>query len=209
MRTRDPSYVTAVLEAGAEPGIRHPVAKTYVLHEACSFPERSVLEPLIARVPDLDATDAEGITALHVCGVANQGALVLLLLEAGADPSPRTTRGARSRTATSTGTRGSSTSGPPPNAPPWSRGSRPAGSRSTRAPEGHPAAAGSLSCSSACVVTHRRPATNRPSTSSPQVSTNGHRRSIPDSQPPIQPKGAVTSITQVRWIAITRDRSAG
>lgn len=86
VRTRDPDYVTTVLGAGADPGIRHPVAKTYVLHEACSFPERSVLESLIPRVPDLNATDAEGGTALHVCGVTNQGALVLLLLDAGADP---------------------------------------------------------------------------------------------------------------------------
>lgn len=86
VRTRDRAYVEAVLEAGADPGIRHPGSRTYVLHEACTFPERSVLELLIPVVPDLNATDPEGVTALHGCGVANQGALVLLLLDSGADP---------------------------------------------------------------------------------------------------------------------------
>lgn len=86
VRTRNPEYVRAVLDAGADPGQRHPGAKTYVLHEACSFPERSVVELLLPVVPDINAVDAEGVAALSVCGVVNQGSLVLLLLENGADP---------------------------------------------------------------------------------------------------------------------------
>jgi ankyrin repeat protein len=92
-RLTDPRYATILLEAGADPDVRVAVTGTTPLREACLAAASETFEALIDGGAEVNAADAHGDRALHVCARADTGALVLRLLDLGADPAARNTGG--------------------------------------------------------------------------------------------------------------------
>ena len=92
-RLADPRYVQILLAAGADPDVRVPYTQTTPLREACLASEPATLEELVAGGADLEATDTYGDRALHVCARTDSGAMVLRLLDLGADPRARNAAG--------------------------------------------------------------------------------------------------------------------
>lgn len=92
-RQSDPRYVAILLDAGADPDVRVSDTRTTPLREACLASVPATFEALVAGGADLDAEDAAGDRALHICARADSGSLVLRLLELGADPGARNASG--------------------------------------------------------------------------------------------------------------------
>jgi hypothetical protein len=92
-RQSDPRYARILLDAGADPDVRVAQTRTTPLREACLASVPATFEALVAGGADLDAEDAAGDRALHICARADSGALVLRLLEQGADPRARNVGG--------------------------------------------------------------------------------------------------------------------
>lgn len=92
-RQADPRYVQILLAAGADPNVRVAYTGTTALREACLAGREATFETLVAGGADLEAKDRAGDRALHICARADTGALVLRLLELGADPTARNAAG--------------------------------------------------------------------------------------------------------------------
>ncbi len=92
-RQPDPRYVAILLAAGADPDVRVAHVRTTPLRETWLASVPATFEALAAGGADLDAEDAAGDRALHLCARADSGSLVLRLLELGADPRARNASG--------------------------------------------------------------------------------------------------------------------
>lgn len=82
----DVELVTALLDGGADPDVRNAVTGSAPLTEVCVQPVPESFEALVAAGADVNLVDKLGETALLSCARTNQGALILRLLELGADP---------------------------------------------------------------------------------------------------------------------------
>ncbi|BAK37755.1 hypothetical protein MLP_47410 [Microlunatus phosphovorus NM-1] len=92
-RQSDPRYARILLTAGADPDVRVAYSDTTALREACLAAHAATFEALVAGGADVEARDRAGDRALHICARAGTGALVLRLLELGADPTARNVAG--------------------------------------------------------------------------------------------------------------------
>lgn len=92
-RQSDPRYAQILLAAGADPDVRVAYTGTTALRETCLAADKATFEALVAGGADLEASDRAGDRALHICARAGTGALVLRLLELGADPTARNAAG--------------------------------------------------------------------------------------------------------------------
>src|SRR5690606_23261333 len=90
----DGAFLEALIGAGADPDVANPHTGTPALVAACGEARPANLEALPAAGADVDATDPNGGVPLHACGRVNQGAMLLMLLEAGADPLAQDSTGA-------------------------------------------------------------------------------------------------------------------
>ena len=78
--------VDALLAGGADPDVRNAVTGSGPLTEVCVQPVMASFDSLVAAGADVHLTDWLGETPLLTCARTNQGALILRLLELGADP---------------------------------------------------------------------------------------------------------------------------
>lgn len=92
-RQSDPRYVRILLAAGADPDTRVAYTGTTALRETCLTAAETTFEALVTGGADIEARDRAGDRALHVCARAGTGALVLRLLDLGADPTARNAAG--------------------------------------------------------------------------------------------------------------------
>lgn len=82
----------ALLVAGADPEVRNPRTDSTTLTIAVN--DQAAFDRLMLAKPDVDASSKGAGTALHAAARTNRGAIVLALLEAGADPTVKSPSGA-------------------------------------------------------------------------------------------------------------------
>lgn len=80
------AFVTALLEAGADPTIVTRGSGVAALPATCRSRSLPSFEALMGAGADLNQTDRNGGTALHTCARVNNGPMLLRMLERGADP---------------------------------------------------------------------------------------------------------------------------
>lgn len=88
------SFVSLLLSAGANPNVRASVTGSTPLAKVCLFPRVDVLTTLLEFGADPNLVDLNDDAPLHACARTNQGALILLLLQGGADAEVTTSAGA-------------------------------------------------------------------------------------------------------------------
>lgn len=91
---RGTALVTVLLDAGANPNLVSPGTGAAPLPNTCRASNLASLEALLGGGAEPDHTDLNRGVALHTCARTNQGAMLLRLLEAGADPGLQTSGGA-------------------------------------------------------------------------------------------------------------------
>lgn len=82
----NPAALAALLGAGVDPDTRNARTGQTALFTAIMHARQPQIRALVAAGADVDATDLAGNTPLHHAAKVNDVAVVLLLLEAGADP---------------------------------------------------------------------------------------------------------------------------
>lgn len=90
----DATYVQLLLGAGADPDIRWRGTGSTPLKDSCQPYLNASFEALVAAGADVNAVDANRDGPIHACARTNAGALLLRLLELGADPSATNSAGA-------------------------------------------------------------------------------------------------------------------
>jgi len=89
----DAVYLQTLLAHRADPGVRHARTGATPLMAAITAGRAAQVRLLLDAKTDLGAADGQGDTALHMAAKINDGAAVLALLQAGADPLARNRRG--------------------------------------------------------------------------------------------------------------------
>lgn len=89
----DVRYLTILLDRGADPNAPHGVTQAPPLSAALMNPNDAAFGLLLAHRADPNRADRLGNTPLHVAAQTHRPALVLKLLEAGADPARRNQHG--------------------------------------------------------------------------------------------------------------------
>lgn len=82
----DVDLVAALLAGGADPNVRNATTGVGPLTEVCLHPALDSFEALAAAGADVNLVDELAETPILTCARTNQGALILRLLELGADP---------------------------------------------------------------------------------------------------------------------------
>ncbi len=90
----DPAYLDALLAAGADANVQHAQSGATPLMSALTAQREAQFHRLLQARVDLDRTDRQGNTALHVAAKVNAADRVLELLRAGANPVLRNGQGA-------------------------------------------------------------------------------------------------------------------
>lgn len=87
--------VTTLLDVGADPDVANPETGLTALKQTCKAPEggEEPMRILIDAAADVNHANLNGDSALMSCAATNRGAMVLILLEAGADPTAETSTG--------------------------------------------------------------------------------------------------------------------
>lgn len=89
----DPQYLKLLLDSGADPNAPHGTTQAPPLSAALMNPNEAAFDLLLAHRADPNRADRIGNTPLHVAAQTHRPALVLKLLEAGADPKRRNQHG--------------------------------------------------------------------------------------------------------------------
>ncbi len=89
----DPQYLKLLLDAGADANAPHGTTQAPPLSAALMNPNEAAFDLLLAHRADPNRADRLGNTPLHVAAQTHRSALVLKLLESGADPKRRNRHG--------------------------------------------------------------------------------------------------------------------
>lgn len=87
------AMASALVTAGADPDIQNPHTGSAPLTSVCIAGNLETFEVLVAAGADVGLINRLGELALHTCARTNQGALILRMLELGADPTVANSRG--------------------------------------------------------------------------------------------------------------------
>ncbi len=93
IRSGNPSQLTHLLDAGADPNLRELATMRTPLAPAVLAGRKDQIVLLLRAGADPNLTDSVGNTALHIAAQTNQPWIALQLLEAGARPDTRNAQG--------------------------------------------------------------------------------------------------------------------